>query len=106
MRPDPASPLEGERARVRGGSGNPETTPHRQLRVGLSPGGGEADAVERVALIATVLNEAASLDDLLASVAAQTRPPDEVVIVDGGSTDGTWERLQAWAPRLPLHVMR
>ncbi len=46
-----------------------------------------------VSVIATVLNEADSLDALLSGLAAQTRPPDEVIIVDGGSSDGTWERL-------------
>jgi glycosyltransferase involved in cell wall biosynthesis len=63
-------------------------------------------ARERTALIATVLNEAATIDALLESVAAQSRPPDEVVIVDGGSTDGTWQRLQAWSRRgtLPLRI--
>jgi glycosyltransferase involved in cell wall biosynthesis len=52
--------------------------------------------VTRVSLIATVRNEAASLADWLAGIDAQHRPPDEVVIVDGGSADGTWEALQAW----------
>jgi glycosyltransferase involved in cell wall biosynthesis len=63
-------------------------------------------ARERTALIVTVLNEAASIDGLLAGVAAQTRPPDEVVIADGGSTDGTWQRLVTWSPRLPLRLVR
>ena len=52
----------------------------------------------KVVLISTVFNEG---EDLLAWAAAlrqQTRPPDEFVIVDGGSTDGTPERLrQAFA---------
>ena len=43
----------------------------------------------KVSLIATVLNSADHLEAFLASLAAQTRAPDEVVIVDGGSTDGT-----------------
>jgi glycosyltransferase involved in cell wall biosynthesis len=64
------------------------------------------DSRQRTALIATVLNEASSIDTLLASVAAQTCPPGEVVIVDGGSTDGTWERLQSWCDRLPLAALR
>jgi glycosyltransferase involved in cell wall biosynthesis len=34
-------------------------------------------------------NEAATLDALLASIRQQTRPPDEVLLVDGGSTDDT-----------------
>ncbi len=61
---------------------------------------------ERTSLIVTVLDEADSIDELLESIAAQTRQPDEVVVVDGGSRDGTWQRLQAWTARLPLHLIR
>jgi glycosyltransferase involved in cell wall biosynthesis len=60
---------------------------------------------QRVALIVTVLDEASSIDALLESVARQSRLPDEVVIVDGGSTDGTWDRLQGWTARLPLRCL-
>jgi len=58
----------------------------------------------RVSVIATVLNEAESIEALLGSLVEQTRLPDEVVIVDGGSTDGTLERLQAFAARSPVPV--
>ena len=61
---------------------------------------------KRTTLIVTVLDEASTIDALLESIAAQTRPPDEVVVVDGGSRDGTWPRLQAWTARLPLHLIR
>jgi glycosyltransferase involved in cell wall biosynthesis len=64
------------------------------------------DAGERTSLIVTVLDEAESVDDLLHSIEAQTRRPDEVVIVDGGSRDGTWERLEAWMGRFPLRLVR
>src|SRR3954447_12257028 len=65
----------------------------------------QASVPDRVALVATVLNEGATIDALLASVAAQTRPPDEIRLVDGGSTDDTVQRARAWAARgLPLTV--
>src|SRR6266446_9256144 len=46
-----------------------------------------------VSLVIPVRDEAASIKELLASIAAQTREPDEVVIVDGGSKDGTLKIL-------------
>ncbi len=59
-----------------------------------------------VSVVATVLNEAASLRRLLDSLAAQTRPPDEVVICDGGSTDGTVRLLEGAAAGLNLRVVQ
>jgi glycosyltransferase involved in cell wall biosynthesis len=61
----------------------------------------------KVSVIATVLNERESVPHLLDSLLSQTRPPDEVVIVDGGSTDGTPAVLEAYAARgdLPLRVL-
>jgi glycosyltransferase involved in cell wall biosynthesis len=54
-----------------------------------------------VSVVATVLNEAGDIDRLLTSLTEQTHAPAEVIIVDGGSTDGTWERLQAAKTRYP-----
>ncbi|MGD2143148.1 MAG: glycosyltransferase [Anaerolineae bacterium] len=59
----------------------------------------------RVSAVATVLNEASSLPRLLDSLAAQTRRPDEVVICDGGSTDGTVLLLES-EDRFPLRVLQ
>jgi glycosyltransferase involved in cell wall biosynthesis len=59
----------------------------------------------KVSLILTVLNEVGSIAALMDSIAAQTRPPDEVVVADGGSTDGTLTVLQPYADRLPLTVL-
>ena len=43
----------------------------------------------KVTVIATVLNAADDVGGFIASMSSQTRSPDEIVIVDGGSTDGT-----------------
>jgi|DewCreStandDraft_2_1066082.scaffolds.fasta_scaffold00216_81 glycosyltransferase involved in cell wall biosynthesis len=58
------------------------------------------------ALVITVLNEAKTVGRLLDSVLAQALLPDEVVVCDGGSTDGTLEILEAYGRRLPLRVIR
>jgi glycosyltransferase involved in cell wall biosynthesis len=51
----------------------------------------------RVSVIATVYNEAGTVVRLLDSLAAQTLPPDEIVLCDGGSRDGTPDLIRAWA---------
>jgi glycosyltransferase involved in cell wall biosynthesis len=51
-------------------------------------------------------NAAPYLDSSLASIAAQSRRPDEVVLVDDGSTDGTADIAEAWTGRLPIKVIR
>lgn len=53
-----------------------------------------------VTVTSTVLNEAEDIDGLVSTLTQQTLRP-EVIIVDGGSTDGTWERLQAAQQKYP-----
>jgi glycosyltransferase involved in cell wall biosynthesis len=48
----------------------------------------------KVSLVATVKNAASHVGPFLESIAAQSRAPDEVVVVDGGSGDGTAEILR------------
>ena len=62
---------------------------------------------QRVLLLTTAYNEARFAEALFAGVLAQTRRPDRWVIVDDGSTDGTFEALAAQAaPYQWITVMR
>jgi glycosyltransferase involved in cell wall biosynthesis len=59
--------------------------------------------MQPVSIVVTELNEAQEIARVVTSLLAQQPPPSELVIVDGGSTDGTWEWLvqaQARDPRL------
>lgn len=51
----------------------------------------------KISWITTVLNEKVSLERLFCALEEQTLKPDEVIIVDGGSTDGTYEYLEDYA---------
>jgi poly-beta-1,6-N-acetyl-D-glucosamine synthase len=48
----------------------------------------------RLAVVVSFLDEEACLPDLLDSLAAQERAPDELLLVDDGSTDGSAERAE------------
>ncbi len=51
----------------------------------------------KISVIMTVYNERESLPRLLDSLAAQRRRPDEIVICDGGSSDGTPAFIEEYA---------
>lgn len=59
----------------------------------------------KVSLIATVLNEADTVSTWLESFLYQTRQPDEIVIVDGGSTDGTPDVIVGFANQLSINLI-
>jgi glycosyltransferase involved in cell wall biosynthesis len=54
-----------------------------------------------VSVAATVLNENEDIGRLVSSLMEQTLPPAEVIIVDGGSTDGTWRWLEVAQAKYP-----
>ena len=54
-----------------------------------------------VSVIATVLNESENIARLIESLTRQALLPAEIIVVDGGSSDGTWEQLQRAAVEHP-----
>jgi glycosyltransferase involved in cell wall biosynthesis len=50
----------------------------------------------RISVVIPALNEEEALPDLLEALVKQTRPPDEIIVVDAGSTDGTVGVVQEW----------
>ena len=59
-----------------------------------------------VTLITTVYNEERSIGPLLGSLIAQSRQPEEIIIVDAGSTDRTQEIISDYLARgLPAKLI-
>ena len=58
--------------------------------------------MSRISVIIPCLNDAAYIRQALESVFAQTRLPDEVIVVNGGSTDGTLEILAEYGERVAV----
>src|SRR3954452_16413885 len=60
-----------------------------------------------ISVVVPTFNDRDGLDELLHALADQTSAPDEVVVVDGGSTDGTMELLEAWhaRSRVPIKIL-
>lgn len=48
----------------------------------------------KVSVVITTLNEAQTIGALLESLLKQTKKPDEIIVVDAGSTDGTKEKIR------------
>jgi glycosyltransferase involved in cell wall biosynthesis len=58
-----------------------------------------------IAVVIPVYNGGAFIHQTLASVVAQSRPVDQVIIVDDCSTDDSLVRVKEWADRLPITVV-
>lgn len=59
----------------------------------------------KLSVIIPCKNEAGTVDRLLASLEAQTRPADEIIVVDSLSTDQTVRHANQFRDHLPLHVV-
>ena len=59
-------------------------------------------------LVSTVFNENKRLQYTIEDLEAQELKPDQIVITDAGSTDGTFEALQRWArsSEIKIHVLQ
>lgn len=55
----------------------------------------------KVTVVATVLNNASTVGELVDSLLLQSRKPDEIIIVDGGSRDGTVAHLAEYQKKHP-----
>lgn len=55
--------------------------------------------VMKVAVCTTIFNERDSISNLLDSLMRQTKKPSEIIIVDGGSTDGTIDVVKKYQKR-------
>ena len=61
----------------------------------------------KVSVVVPVRDEEDSIRELLDSLLAQTRPPDEIVIADGGSVDSTPQIIEEYVRRgAPLRLVR
>jgi glycosyltransferase involved in cell wall biosynthesis len=60
--------------------------------------------MQPVSVVVTELNEIQDIGRVVSSLLAQEPPAAEVIVVDGGSTDGTWEWLDAAQERDPRLV--
>src|SRR6476620_10507650 len=59
-----------------------------------------------ISVVVAVRDDREGLAELVEALARQTRAPDEIVIVDGGSTDGTLDQLDFRpAKSVPVKVL-
>lgn len=57
---------------------------------------------DSIAVVIPVLDRTTLIGDALDSVFAQTRRPEQIIVVDDGSTDGTLELLRGYGDRITI----
>lgn len=57
--------------------------------------------MKSITVVTTILNEKETIKDLIAGLVLQSREPDEIIIVDGGSRDGTIELVRSLTEQHP-----
>jgi glycosyltransferase involved in cell wall biosynthesis len=61
--------------------------------------------IDRVSLVSTIRTEGKTIGALLESMIKQTMSPTEIIIVDGGSSDGTTEIVRSYMDKLPIKLI-
>ena len=78
-----------------------EEGPRVEQRPESSEETGHSGSQTVLAVVVPFLNEIEYLPTLLQSIEGQSRQPDQLVLVDDGSTDGSYELAQAFAAQYP-----
>ena len=62
----------------------------------------------KITLISAIKNEADNIDKWIQGISDQTRPPDEIIIIDTGSTDGSVELLESYKShfQIPITILQ
>jgi len=89
----------GLRSRLPDSNSTPPLRPHMTPSGAREPGEPEAASVS---IVMAVRNEASTIGRCLDAVLSQSRPPDEVVVADGRSTDATREIVGSFGSRVLL----
>ena len=66
---------------------------------------GSATSKRSISAIVTCCDSERFIDAMLASLHAQSRQPDEVIVHDAASTDATVDRVRRWNDRLPIELV-
>lgn len=64
--------------------------------------------MKRFTLVSTIFNETDSLADTICDIKNQSVVPDEIIITDAGSTDGTFQQLISWSAtsKIPIKILK
>ncbi|HXT84033.1 MAG TPA: glycosyltransferase, partial [Verrucomicrobiae bacterium] len=60
----------------------------------------------KISFITTVYNEEKTIDKLLNSLFRQSKMPEEIIIVDGGSSDNTIKKIHKFQMKTINHKLR
>jgi len=61
--------------------------------------------LKKFTLVSTVFNEISRLNATIEDIEKQTLKPNEIIVTDAGSTDGTFEKLQNWVITSDIQII-